>query len=240
MYKFSVDPKFHFHFTFRRWDWGCFLIERSKWQSCATNQEGCILEDVFKALSHLVGICIGMLSWSSVLFYNDNKSSKKIWRNLLCLKVVCTTFELQEQHYKIWFCGVKEYEMSEWFFFPSSQAVSFQSECNWNATPIWRRKGNFWQEDAAQLGVLFRLNIDSHSLWGQLSKNSNRTLSTAGIYDTLILLHGVLHIDNSFSSGKRNYWLKWNGTIYYICTSANGLLPSLPWIKYTKGDFCEI
>lgn len=35
---------------------------RSKWLSCASDQEGCALVDVFKALGHLVGICIGMLS----------------------------------------------------------------------------------------------------------------------------------------------------------------------------------
>lgn len=35
--------------------------ERSKWLSYARDQEGCVL-GVSKALGHLVGICIGMLS----------------------------------------------------------------------------------------------------------------------------------------------------------------------------------
>lgn len=150
--------------------------EKSKLLLCASNQEGCILVDIFKTLAHLVGICIGMLSWTSVLFYNDNISSKKTQRLLLCSKIVCTTFELQEQYYKICFCTAKEDGMSECFFFLSLKQSHSNQQCNWNATPIWRRKGNFWQEDTEQLGVLFRWSIDSHSLWVQLSKNSNSIL----------------------------------------------------------------
>lgn len=160
--------------------------------SCASDQEGCILVDIFKALGRLVGICIGMLSWTSVLFYNDNISSKKIQRNLLFSKIVYATFELQEQCYKICFHGVTEDGMSECFFLSLKQSHSNQ-QCNWNATPIWRRKGNFWQEDTEQLGVLFRLSIDSHSLWVQLSKNSN-TILFLQLGFTLILLHGVLQL----------------------------------------------
>lgn len=36
------------------------------------------------------------------------------------------------------------------------QAHSNQ-QCNWNATTVWRRKGNFWQGETEQLGALFRL-----------------------------------------------------------------------------------
>lgn len=50
---------------------------------------------------------------------------------------------------------------------------------------------------------------------------------------TLILLHSVLHVVTPFHPEK-NYWLKWNSNIYYICTSANDFLQLLPQIKVTK------
>lgn len=58
--------------------------------------------------------------------------------------------------------------MSEFVVFsPPTSFLSLEQshsnqQCNWNATPIWR-KGNFWQEEIEQLGVLFRIYIDSHS-----------------------------------------------------------------------------
>lgn len=40
---------------------------------------------------------------------------------------------------------------------PSPKQAHSNQQCNWNATTVWRRKGNFWQGEAEQLGALFRL-----------------------------------------------------------------------------------
>lgn len=109
--------------------------------------------DIFKALGHPVGICIGVLSSTSVLFCSVNINSKKIQKQSTVLKN--SLYSLNKQCYIICFCGEKENGMSEWFFFffPSLKQSHSNQQCNWNATPVWRRKGNFWQEDTEQLGV---------------------------------------------------------------------------------------
>lgn len=81
--------------------------------------------DIFKALGHPVGICIGVLSSTSVLFCSVNINSKKIQKQSTVLKN--SLYSLNKQCYIICFCGEKENGMSECFFFFFSQTVSFQS-----------------------------------------------------------------------------------------------------------------
>lgn len=147
-----------------------------------------------------------MLFWISVLFLNDNTSSKNIWRNLekfTLYKNSLHNFWVAES-YTISFCWEKENGMSEPPyppFFSLRQSHSNQ-QCNWNATPFWRRKGNFWQGDVEHLGALFTLSTDSHSLWTQLSRKQHSILFLQ-LEFTLILLPGVLHIDKFLSDPKK-------------------------------------
>ena len=106
---------------------------------------------IFRALGHRVGVGIGVLSSTSVLFCNVNINSKKIQKQSTLLKN--SLYSLNKQCYIICFCGAKENRMSECFFFLSLKQPHSNQQCNWNAIPVWRRKGNFWQEDTEQLGV---------------------------------------------------------------------------------------
>ena len=70
---------------------------------------------IFRALGHRVGVGIGALSSTSVLFCNVNINSKKIQKQSTLLKN--SFYSLNKQCYIICFCGAKENRMSECFFF---------------------------------------------------------------------------------------------------------------------------
>lgn len=128
---------------------------------------GCTLVEIFKALGYLPANCIAMLS--SVLFNNDNESSENMQINTLFKN---SLHSCRNSITKFFLVELRKTGCLSIFFFLSFKQSHSNQQCNWNATTVWKREGNFWQRVTEQLGAFFRLSIDSHSLWTQLSKNS--------------------------------------------------------------------
>lgn len=83
---------------------------------------------IFRALGHRLGVGIGLLSSTSVLFCNVNINSKKIQKQSTLLKN--SSYSLNKQCYIICFCGAKENGMSEclfFFFFFSNSLIPISS-----------------------------------------------------------------------------------------------------------------